>query len=468
MVFSSVIFLVYFLPLVLFCYFIAPDRWRNTILLLFSLFFYAWGEPKYVFLMLFSIAMNYFFGIFIDKFQDRQRKQKLILVLAVIGNLLILGFFKYFNFMIENVNILLGTSFAIEPIPLPIGISFFTFQAISYLVDVYRKDGEVQRNILNISLYISLFPQLMAGPIVRYQTVAEQLKKRFITLDLFTEGIQRFIMGLAKKVLLANTFGSIADDIFAMDPSNLSTGTAWIGIIAYTLQIYFDFSGYSDMAIGLGLMFGFRFLENFNYPYISKSISEFWRRWHISLGHWFRDYVYIPLGGNRVARWKIYRNLLIVWALTGFWHGASWTFLAWGTYYGIIIMIERMGLEQWMTRLWSPIRHVYVLFIVMIGWVFFRADHFSYAYAYLQTMFGFNGTGILDTYTVYYLSTNGVMIAIGVIIATPVYHLIRKSAVNLPISLRATCLYIVCFFLLSQTILKLVNETYNPFLYFRF
>jgi len=471
-VFSNLVFLYIFLPVILLTYFIAPRIFKNTILLIASLFFYAWGEPKYILLMIFSIFANYIFGIAVFKTQNPSPK-KIILIFSVITNLLILGYFKYATFFIDNINYFFNTEFSNEPIPLPIGISFFTFQAMSYVIDVYRKDAPVQKNFLDLSLYIALFPQLVAGPIVRYNTVAAQIKERFTSIDTFSLGVRRFIIGLSKKVLIANPLGAIADEIFSLSQGDLTTATAWIGIIAYTLQIYFDFSGYSDMAIGLGKMFGFDFEENFRYPYISRSISEFWRRWHISLGNWFRDYVYIPLGGNRGNKLSIYRNLLIVWTITGFWHGASWTFMAWGFYYGLIICVEKLGLEQIIHSLWKPLQHIYVLVIVMIGWVFFRADNFSYSFAYLKALFG-KAPALYNQQSLLYLVDNGYLIIIACILCTPVYfHLIRmlNSAKS---KLKGTTVVIEAFSSLTYLLLflivtmYLVNSTYNPFIYFRF
>ena len=383
MVFSSLVFLFVFLPIVLVLYFIVPKALKNFILLVASLFFYAWGEPVYLYLMMFSILLNYLFGLWIQKNKDKSNSKKIIITIAIIVNIGLLGYYKYAFFVVDIINGLLHTHIQFEPLPLPIGISFYTFHALSYLIDVYRQKEEAQKNLFNLALYITLFPQLVAGPILRYNTIAEQIKSRIHNLSLFAEGIRTFIIGLSKKVLLSNPLGEMADTIFAINPSDMSVTTAWIGIIAYTLQIYFDFSGYSDMAIGLGKMFGFEFLPNFNYPYISRSIGEFWRRWHISLSSWFRDYVYIPLGGSRKGAWKTYRNLLIVWTITGFWHGASWTFMAWGFYYGVIICLERLGLKNILAKTWRPIQHAYVLFIVLIGWVFFRADNFTYSFEFI-------------------------------------------------------------------------------------
>lgn len=468
MVFSSTVFLFLFLPLLLGLYFIIKPTYKNILLLIASLIFYAWGEPKYVAIMLLSIILNYLFALLIDSNREKKSKIRLILAVSIVANLFILGYFKYAGLLVDSINKLLGTSLANPEIPLPIGISFFTFQAMSYVIDVYRKDSPVQRNPFNVALYISFFPQLIAGPIVRYQTIAEQLVKRKETLNNFGEGTKRFIIGLSKKVFIANNCGIVADQIFAQQPADMSTGLAWIGIIAYSLQIYFDFSGYSDMAIGLARMFGFNFLENFNYPYISKSITEFWRRWHISLSSWFRDYVYIPLGGNRHGVWKTYRNLLIVWCATGFWHGASWTFLAWGFYYAIIIMMERAFLGRWITKIPSIMQHAYSLVLVMVGWVFFRSETFTYAFAYLKTMFGLSGTGLWDAGVVYYLSEYGVVLVLAMIGSTPlVLKALQKLSEgdSMP---RQAALALFYSFVLLLSIVTLVTSTFNPFIYFRF
>lgn len=472
MVFSSLIFLYAFLPSVLILYFLSPSKIRNTILLIASLFFYAWGEPKYVLLMLVSVVVNYIFGILIEAVSNKGTK-KALLTLAISINIGLLAFFKYMNFLVENINNLFNIHISLDPIPLPIGISFFTFQAMSYVIDVYQKDAPVQKNFFNLSLYIALFPQLIAGPIVRYNTVAEQIKKRITSVAKFAEGIRRFVIGLSKKVLIANPLGAVADEIFAMPADSLTTGTAWIGIIAYTLQIYFDFSGYSDMAIGLGKMFGFDFEENFRYPYISQSISEFWRRWHISLGTWFRDYVYIPLGGNRVKGWKVYRNLLIVWTITGFWHGASWTFMAWGFYYGLIISIEKFGLEKLIRSLWRPLQHAYVLFIVMVGWVFFRADNFAYSFEYIKRMF-IATEEIFNNQTILYIVDYWQVFGLGILFSTPIVPVITKKLYDwmnenkLLLFTKEIISTVIFISLLSVITMYLVNSTYNPFIYFRF
>jgi alginate O-acetyltransferase complex protein AlgI len=474
MVFSNLFFLFIFLPIVLLLYFVLKKEWRNYWLLFVSLFFYAWGEPKYIVLMMLSILLNYVFGLLVEKYRERQKLKLFLLWVAILGNLAILGFYKYANFFVEYFNLIFHTNFHVEQIPLPIGISFYTFQALSYVVDVYRKDAKVQRNFFDLALYVSLFPQLVAGPIVRYNTVAEEIKKRTITIDGFSEGIKRFILGLAKKVILANPLGALADNIFTTDPGDMTMTTAWIGIIAYTLQIYFDFSGYSDMAIGLGKMFGFNFLENFNYPYISRSISDFWRRWHISLSSWFRDYVYIPLGGNRVSKIKFYRNLLIVWTITGFWHGASLTFLSWGLYYGIIISLERLGLEKVLKKLWRPFQHLYVLIIVMIGWVFFRADSFDYSFDYLQVMFGMSSNPLFDGYDYVRIHDNWVVLVTAIILSLPVFPFITRqyeaitSKSNVLVLSKEIVMTGYYFILMLIVTILLVNSTYNPFIYFRF
>lgn len=468
LVFSSVIFLFFFLPLVLALYFAVPFRFKNIILLLFSLVFYAWGEPRYVVLMIVSILINYGYGIWIDRAGQSERKRVTVLTSAIIVNIGLLGFFKYANFVVDLINSLFHTSLQLQPIPLPIGISFYTFHALSYLIDVYRRKEQAQRNLFKLSLYITFFPQLVAGPIIRYNSIAEQLSKRVFSSTQFAEGIQRFILGLSKKILLANPLGAVADTVFMTSTSDLSTGSAWIGIIAYTLQIYFDFSGYSDMAIGLAKMFGFEFAENFNYPYISKSISEFWRRWHISLGSWFRDYVYIPLGGSRVARWKVFRNLFIVWSLTGFWHGASWTFIAWGLYYGILIALEKAGLEKLLSKLF-PFNHVIVLLLVMIGWVFFRADNFVHATDFIASMFNMHGNEFTNAQALSLLYTNWYYFVIAIAVATPIFPKLQQLRFNKPYSsIQAVVAYLFYFFLFAEVILYLINSTYNPFLYFRF
>jgi len=469
MVFSNLIFIFAFLPLVLFFYYIAKDNLKNIVLLIASLIFYAWGEPQYVFLMLLSIVLNYLFGLAIARYHYSPKLSRAVLVLSIIVNIAILGYFKYADFFLDTLNKLLGTKWSVGELPLPIGISFFTFQAMSYIIDVYRNDVKVQKNIFSLALYISLFPQLVAGPIVRYQDIDKQIQSRNVGIGIFNEGIKRFAIGLSKKVLLANGFGSIADTIFGTPTEELGVLTAWMGITAYTLQIYFDFSGYSDMAIGLGKMFGFDFPENFNYPYISKSVSEFWRRWHISLGSWFRDYLYIPLGGNRRGTAMTLRNLLIVWTATGFWHGASWTFMAWGFYYGVLICLERLGFLRFISKLWTPLQHLYVLIVVMTGWVFFRADNFSYSFNYLNTMFGFGINTLYDNTFLLFLHDNWFLFLAGIILSTPLpaklLHTKTANSITLSRSLFEAAIYMT---MLILVMIHLVNSTYNPFIYFRF
>ncbi|EDZ51951.1 MBOAT family O-acyltransferase [Bacillus cereus] len=464
MVFSNLVFLCLFLPAVLLIYYAVRKELQNIVLLFFSLVFYAWGEPIYVFLMLFSILVNYWFGILLGNSRFTNGQRKLLLTFAIVMNIAILVYFKYANFLVDNINSILHTNIVLEKIPLPIGISFFTFHAMSYIIDIYKKKVDAQRNIFDLALYFTVFPQLVAGPIVRYNTISHQLHQRTVDADKFSEGVRRFIIGLGKKVLIANQLGVIADEIFSMNPSDMSVSLAWMGAIAYTLQIYFDFSGYSDMAIGLGKMFGFDFLENFNYPYISKSISEFWRRWHISLGSWFRDYVYIPLGGNRVTTWKVYRNLFIVWGLTGFWHGASWTFMIWGIYYGILIALEKAGIENLLQKLWSPLQHIYVMFLVIIGWVFFRADNFSYCFEFLKSMFGFNSP-LTDINSYFYIMNYWGIFLLAIITAAPVFPWLQKMLSTKRFAVLSPVYYLS---ILVIVLVFLTNATYNPFIYFRF
>jgi alginate O-acetyltransferase complex protein AlgI len=472
MVFSNLVFLFLFLPVTLLLYYISPRVLKNVVLLIASLVFYAWGEPKYILVMLFSIFMNYLFGVAIAQANGSGWK-KAAITLAIVFNLGLLGFFKYSDLLIQLVNEALGTKIAYLHLDLPIGISFFTFHAMSYIIDVYRNQAKVQRSIFDLSLYITLFPQLVAGPIIRYNTLENPLHNRTHSVDKFAEGIRRFLIGLAKKVLIANEMGKVADYVFGLNADHLTTSMAWLGIVAYTLQIYFDFSGYSDMAIGLGKMFGFDFEENFNYPYISRTVSEFWRRWHISLGSWFRDYVYIPLGGNRVSKWRLYINLLIVWSLTGFWHGASWTFLAWGLYFGVWIVLERLFLANVLERLPRVISHVYLLVIVMFGWVFFRADDFHFASQYIHALVGFGAGGYGAGYALFELSNVAHVMIFAVIGSTPILpYLNRVIGQKWPAwhtsSVFALGRISVLMVLFMIVVMMLVNSTYNPFIYFRF
>lgn len=464
MLFSSILFLFYFLPVVLLLYFILPKKCRNMILLLASFLFYSWGEPVYVFLMLFSAVFNYFMAIDIRKEQLRGGSGKRNLAFAVIINLFILGFFKYFGFLMDIIGQITGSEIHYTALSLPIGISFYTFQALSYIFDVYRNKVRVQVNLMKFALYLSLFPQLIAGPIVKYKDIAEQLDDRQITPEKFGSGCRRFILGLGKKVILANNLGAIYTQICAMDDSQLSTLTCWLGILCYTLQIYFDFSGYSDMAIGLGHMFGFEFLENFNYPYISRSVTEFWRRWHISLSTWFREYVYIPLGGNRVPVHRHIINLLIVWALTGLWHGASYNFIVWGLYYGVLLILEKYVLGKYMDKTPVWVQHVCTMVIVMIGWVFFSSSDLPAALEYLRHMLPGSGIAFANTQTLYLLRSNLVLVALGCICASPLpmqqFTQLEKKHGIIAIML------IMAVLVLSTA--YLVYSSYNPFLYFRF
>ena len=473
MVFSSILFMFRFLPAVLILYYIAPRKIRNTILFLFSLFFYAWGEPKYVFLMLFSITMDFTFGQLIGKYRERGdlKKAKQFLLISVFANLGILGFFKYADFIIGSVNGVLGTGIPLLGIPLPIGISFFTFQTMSYTIDVYRGVTTVQRNWINYGTYVSMFPQLIAGPIVQYKTIAKQMRDRRENSDDFVAGIHRFMIGVGKKVLLANNIGKLWDTISAMPAGDLPVATAWLGILAYTFQIYYDFSGYSDMAIGLGKMFGFHFLENFNYPYVSKSITEFWRRWHISLSSWFREYVYIPLGGNRKGALKQVRNILVVWLLTGIWHGASWNFVMWGVYYGLLLLIEKFVLGRFLEKLPGVIRILYSMFFVMIGWVIFAFDDLKKGFSYIGALFGGHGQALFNQESIYLLYNNGVLLVLLILGATMLPKLTAEKWLGCLKNRQWVCVLLKSVFYVGIFIISvayLVDATYNPFLYFRF
>ena len=468
MLFSSIVFLFTFLPAVMILYYLLPVRFRNVILLLASLVFYAWGEPVYLFLMLLSILFNYFSGLDIARNLQDKRAAKRSLVFNLIINLAVLGFFKYEGFVLDTLNGILPVHISYHALPLPIGISFYTFQILSYIIDVYRGNVKVQTNLPNFALYVTMFPQLIAGPIVQYADVDEQLASREISRTKFGEGSMYFIRGLAKKVLLANTSGMIFTEVSGLAKGNIAVMTAWLGAFAYMFQIYFDFSGYSDMAIGLGKMFGFEFNMNFNYPYVAKSITEFWRRWHISLSSWFRDYVYIPLGGNRVSKIKHIRNLLIVWFLTGLWHGAAWNFVAWGLYYGVILIIEKYLLSPVLDRLPDVVRHIYSIVLVVIGWVLFFSSSFGQAADYIRVMFGAGAHGFADRESMYLLTSNLILWLILIFGSTPLVHfryehMLRTKKWNTTIinSVVYAALFIVC-------IAYLVTETYNPFLYFRF
>lgn len=458
MVFSSLAFLFFFLPSVLFFYYLVPQKHlaaRNGVLLAFSLFFYFYGEPRLIVLLLLSILINYVFGLLM-----RSPHKKAWLVLCIVINVAMLGIYKYLNFFISTANSLFGAAIPLTNIVMPIGISFYTFQALSYVIDVYRRDAWPQKNPFSLALYVSMFPQLIAGPIVRYHDVDKQIAQREHKAAVFSEGIDRFIYGLSKKVLLSNVFAQIADGIFTLPADDLTCLLAWFGAAAYTLQIYYDFSGYSDMAIGLGKMFGFRFLENFNYPYISRSVTEFWRRWHMSLSTWFRDYVYIPLGGNRCSARRHIFNLLVVWGLTGFWHGANFTFLAWGLYFGVLLIIEKYALADLLNRLPRPLTHLYALFFIVIGWVLFRSDSLSYALSYLQVMF--TPSLAVDPLILEYCMRFWPYLLCGVVLSAPLYQLISKKKIYTVLSYPLmAALFVLC-------VMSLLNNSYNPFIYFRF
>lgn len=470
MIFSSIFFLFVFLPITLFLYYIVPWKLKNFMLLLCSLIFYAWGEPVYVFLMLFSIIFNYLSGIEIDGYRENENTKMLrySFRFTVVVNLAILGFFKYYGFLINNLNTILPFEIPYKELSLPIGISFYTFQTLSYIIDVYKGVVPVQKNFVSFGAYVTMFPQLIAGPIVRYTDVDAQLSKRTHSLYKFGQGVSWFLRGLGKKVLLANNIGMTYDAIAAILPAERSVLTAWIGCVAYAMQIYFDFGGYSDMAIGLGKMFGFEFIKNFDYPYISKSVTEFWRRWHISLGTWFREYVYIPLGGNRVSKAKHIRNILVVWMLTGFWHGAAWNFMLWGLYYGLLLLAEKLFLAPKLERLPQKVQQAYCFILVLFGWVLFFSPTLKDAFVYIGNMFGIGGSGFIDSTGLYYLTSNLILLVICALCSTPwLWKKFRRFTLQkgkYP-SVAAAVVYTAIFIL---SIAYLVNATYNPFLYFRF
>ncbi len=478
MVFSSPIFLFLFLPAVLFFHFIFGRRFRNFILLAASLLFYAWGEKEYVILILVSFVLNYIFALQIDRAYAAgdgpqvRRRAKIILLLAVVTNLAFLFVFKYANFTVDNLNALMkwaGTGKVIHllPVHLPLGISFFTFHKLSYVIDVYRKSASCKKSPTQAALYFFFFPQLIAGPIIRYHDIADQLADRFIGLERFAGGVRRFVVGLGKKVLIANTLGAVTDKIFGLKFAALTPGLAWLGVVCYALQIYYDFSGYSDMAIGLGKMFGFEFLENFNYPYIACSVREFWRRWHISLTNWFRDYLYQPLGGNRGGKWQTYRNLLIVFLLCGLWHGASWSFVAWGLFHGFFLILERTRIGRWIEKSGGIFGHVYTILVVLTGWVFFRSETLTYALHYLAAMAGHaHGNGI-EFYPALYLS-NDVMLALifGIIFAAPAARIFARFKRVAFFGPAAEIAFLSLVF--TACSMQLAAGTYNPFIYFRF
>lgn len=466
MVFSSAIFIFLFLPLVFLFYFIVPKNTKNSVLLIFSIIFYLFGGPKYLLLLMSVVLINYTGAIIINKSENK----KLFLIITITLNLLILFYFKYTGFFLENINSLLGLSIKIPKIILPIGISFYTFQAMSYTIDVYRKKVKLQKNFLTLLLYVSLFPQLVAGPIVRYETIEKELKMRRTTFNDVEYGIRRFILGLAKKVIIANQLGLLADTIFTSN--NLTFIIAFLGGLSYMFQIYFDFSAYSDMAIGIGRIFGFKFLENFNFPYISKSITEFWRRWHISLSSWFKDYVYIPLGGNKKGIKRQIINMLIVWLLTGFWHGAEWNFIIWGLYYFIFLVLEKYVLRNILKKLPSFILHIYTLFIIYMGWIIFRCDNLSKLSSYLKSLFTFKIDSISLSQLSVYIESYWMYFILAFIFQMPVYYKIIEYIDKIKNQRIKTCLIILHYLFLIGTfivtIMFIAHAGYNPFIYFRF
>lgn len=467
MLFSSVSFLYYFLPITLILYFVSKDKYKNIILLLASLFFYFYGEPKYTVLMLISAFSAYIHGILIEKFREKGYS-KLFLVSGLVVSLGILIVFKYMDFIIKNINYISNSNIKLLRLVLPIGISFYTFQGLSYIVDVYKKDAKVCRSFVDFATYVCLFPQLIAGPIVRYTTIEDELKNRTHSFDKFAYGVNRFVVGLAKKVILANNLGMLVD---IMTKSNeKSVLSYWMVAIFFSLQIYYDFSGYSDMAIGLGRMFGFDFLENFNYPFISKSIKEFWRRWHISLSTFFRDYVYIPLGGNRVSRGRWIFNLLIVWSLTGLWHGDSWNFILWGLYFAILLIIENLFLQNILSKLPALIQHIYAKFFIIISFVIFNNENIKDLWSSLYNMFNFRGLDLYNDFSTYYLKSYTVLLIVSMIGATPILkNIIQKVNKNVTgQKVISTINPILNIVLLVVVTAYLIDGSFNPFLYFRF
>lgn len=464
MVFSSLVFMFAYLPITLLAYYLVPRQGRNIFLFIVNLIFYGWGEPKLVLLMVFNIFFNYTGGWLVDKYRADAKKKKLFLILTCVLDIGILAVFKYTGMITETLNMLPFLNIPELQISLPIGISFYTFQTMSYVIDVYRDDAPVSKNFINFGTYVALFPQLIAGPIVRYRDVAEQLVNRRETLEMFTKGVKLFMVGLAKKVIIANTMGTLTTNIFATTDENGVVGT-WVGMIAYTFQIYFDFSGYSDMACGLGNMMGFEFLKNFNYPYIAKSITDFWRRWHISLSTWFKEYVYIPLGGNRKGVKRQILNLLIVWGLTGLWHGAAYNFVLWGLYYGLLLILEKFVLKKFLDRLPSFVQHIYTLFIIIIGWGLFYFTDVGQLGEFMVDLFNF-GNGICGDQAFNLIMSNMPMLIIAAVASTPLATMLYTRFEHRRFMWIPETLY--CMGVLAVSTASLVNQSYNPFLYFRF
>ena len=460
MLFSSITFLYYFLPILLLIYLVIPSKFRNVVLLIFSLLFYFYGEPKYIIILLLSCFINFIAGVLIEKYEKHAKK---ILIITIAYNVIQLLYFKYTDFFITNINSIFNTNIGLLRVVMPIGISFFTFQTLSYVVDVYKKDVKASHNFFDFSTYVALFPQLVAGPIVRYQTINQELKSRKLSYTDFGNGVKRFIIGLAKKILIANILGELCNSLAGME--NVTVVSSWVNAISFTLQIYFDFSGYSDMAIGLGLMFGFHFLENFNYPFIAKSITDFWRRWHISLSSFFRDYIYIPLGGNRVNKLKWFRNIFIVWFLTGFWHGAAWNFIIWGGYFAVILILEKNIWGKYLEKT-KIIKYIYTLFLVVISFTIFNANSFNEVINSLKNMFFINNINFINAETIYHIRNYIVIFTIAIIASTPLLKiLIQKIKYKKLIDI----LEIIYYFILLVIITSfLVDSSFNPFLYFRF
>ncbi len=460
MVFSSITFLFYFLPIVLALYYLVPNKFKNLILLISSFIFYFYGEPKYVLLMAFSIISTYICGILVDKYRGT-KTAKLFLILEIIISIGLLIYFKYADFIIKNINLWLSQKIDLINVLLPIGISFYTFQMISYVVDIYRGEVKVQKNILKLATYVSLFPQLIAGPIVRYSTIEKQLENREYSINKFSLGVRRFVIGLGKKVLIANVIGTLVNTFFISEDKSILF--YWLYAIGVMLQIYFDFSGYSDMAIGLGKMFGFDFLENFNYPYIATSITDFWRRWHISLSSWFRDYVYIPLGGNRVSKIKWIRNIMVVWILTGLWHGAEWNFIIWGIYFGILLIIEKLFLLKKTEKIPKFLKVIYTLFFVMISFIIFNGNEII---ENIKGVFGIGNISVISKESIYYLKSYFIVILIGIIGATPIMkNIVKKEKIKKFTNILEP-IYLFSILLLSTS--YIIDGSFNPFLYFRF
>lgn len=460
MVFSSILFIFRFLPIAMGIYFLTPKKLKNLSLLILSLIFYSWGEPRYFLLMIASIFVDYFISINIEKNNKNKKIKILLLAISIIFNVGILFFFKYINFFIENINSIFNMSLNNVKITLPLGISFYTFQTMSYTIDVFLGKVKAEKNIINFGAFVCLFPQLIAGPIVKYIDISKELKNRDINLDEIQEGIRLFILGLGSKILIANNIGSLWNEVETMGFNNISTILAWMGIIAFSLQIYFDFNGYSTMAIGMGKMMGFYFPKNFNYPYISTSVTDFWRRWHITLSTWFRDYVYIPLGGNRVKKYRWLINIMIVWTLTGLWHGASWNFVIWGMYFGILLILEKLFIGKFIDKLPKFFRHIYALFFILIGWLIFFCDDLTLLYNYIPKIF--NNPTIIDNEFIFYIKNYMIFLISGILFSIPIVNKIKKTKIT------KTIVIIAYVFLFVVCICQLCSDSYNPFLYFRF